>query len=154
MMTLFKRLGASRREKAPAPALRAAAKPKVCPEGHQCKILIVCKGVNFSRGMADYAVNIGKKTRSSLVALNVDESGKDFAGFTTEAKRNIEYFSRKAAEAGLSFSHEIQQGDEETIVARMHESDSRFRYVMDDSAVVSRNRGSIPVYTRATLHAK
>jgi len=154
MMALFKRLGGARREKAPAPAPRTTVKPTACPEGRQCKILIVCKGVNFSRGVADYAVNIGKKTRSSLVALNIDESGKDFAGFSTEAKRNIEYFSCKAAEAGLTFSHEIQQGDEETVVARMHENDPQFRYVMDDSAVVSRNSHTIPVYTRATLHAK
>ncbi|WP_419787623.1 universal stress protein [Pseudodesulfovibrio sp.] len=155
MMNLFKRIGGSRQVKAPVakPAPRAV-KTTTCQEGRQCKILIVCKGDNFSRGVADYAVNIAKKTRSSLVALNVDESGRDFAGFTSEAKRNIEYFSCKAAEAGLAFNHEIQQGNEDTIVARMHEKDPQFRYVMDDSAVVCKNRSSIPVYTRATLHAK
>lgn len=123
-------------------------------KGQGCKILIVCKGNSFSRNMADYAINMAKKTRSSLVALNLVESGSNFEDFSTQAKNNIEYFSCKAADAGLGFNHEIRQGDQEKVVAQMHADDPQFKYVMDDSAVVCKSRGSIPVYTRATLHAK
>lgn len=158
MKTFFKRISGNRRKPVtPAPAAAAtasAAADCVCGERQQCKILIVSKGQEFSRGIADYAVDMACKTRSSLVALNIDESGKDFDGFRSQAQRNIEYFNAKAANAGLAFSHEIQQGDENAIVARMHEKDPSFRYVMDDSAAVCKNRRSIPVYTRATLRAK
>jgi hypothetical protein len=155
MKAFFKRITGTRRKTAtPAPAAATAAAECVCGEKRQCKILIVCKGQEFSRGIADYAVDMACKTRSSLVALNIDESGRDFDGFRRQAERNIEYFNAKAADAGLTFSHEIHQGDENAIVARMHEQDPSFRYVMDDSAAVCKNRSSIPVYTRATLRAK
>ncbi len=154
MKTFFKRITGTRRQSVtPAPAVVAAAGCG-CRERQQCKILIVSKGQEFSRGIADYAVDMACKTRSSLVALNIDESGRDFAGFRSQAERNIEYFNKKAADAGLTFRHEIQQGDENAIVARMHEKDPSFRYVMDDSAAVCKNRSSIPVYTRATLRAR
>ncbi|OIQ52259.1 hypothetical protein BerOc1_00733 [Pseudodesulfovibrio hydrargyri] len=159
MKTFFKRISGNHSQTViPAPAAATAAASAaadcVCNERQQCKILIVCKGQEFSRGIADYAVDMACKTRSSLVALNIDESGKDFDGFRSQAQRNIEYFNARAADAGLAFSHEIQQGDENAIVARMHEKDPSFRYVMDDSAAVCKNRRSIPVYTRATLRAK
>jgi hypothetical protein len=155
MKAFFKRITGTRRETVtPAPAAATAAAECVCSEKQQCKILIVCKGQQFSQGIADYAVDMACKTRSSLVALNIDESGRDFDGFRSQAERNIEYFNAKAADAGLTFRHEIQQGDENAIVARMHEKDPSFRYVMDDSAAVCKNRSSIPVYTRATLRAK
>jgi hypothetical protein len=154
MKAFFKRITGARRNTAtPAPVAAAAAKC-ACGEKQQCKILIVSKGREFSRGIADYAVDMACKTRSSLVALNIDESGKDFNGFSDQARRNIEYFNAKAADAGLTFRHEIRQGDESSVVARMHEQDPSFRYVMDDSAAVCKNRSSIPVYTRATLRAK
>jgi hypothetical protein len=155
MKAFFKRItGTGRETVVPAPAAAAAAADCVCGEKRQCKILIVSKDREFSRGIADYAVDMACKTRSSLVALNIDESGRDFDGFSDQAKRNIEYFYTKAADAGLAFQHEVQQGDENAIVARMHEKDPSFRYVMDDSAAVCKNRSSIPVYTRATLRAK
>jgi len=159
MKTFFKRIAGNRRKtvtpaSAAATATASAAADCVCNEKQQCKILIVCKGQEFSQGIADYAVDMACKTRSSLVALNIDESGRDFDGFRSQAERNIEYFNAKAAHAGLAFSHEIQQGDENSIVARMHEQDPSFRYVMDDSAAVCKDRRSIPVYTRATLRAK
>ena len=149
MKTLFKRISGNRSET----ATQTSATTESRPERPQYKILVVCKGCNFSQGVIDYAVNIAKKTRSSLVALNIDETGRDFDGFSSEAKRNIEYFTCKAAGAELSFSHVIQQGDENSVVARMHEKDPQFRYVMNDTAAAGK-RGSIPVYTRATLHAK
>ncbi len=152
MKAFFKRFAGTRKEAvavSPTPTVEAAVR---C-EQSECKILVVCKGYSFSRGIADYAISMATKTRSSLVALNLDESGRDFAGFSREAKNNIEYFSCKAVDAGLAFSHEVRQGDEEAVVAQMHEED-QFRYVMDDSAVISKSRSSIPVYTRATLRAK
>ena len=151
MKAFFQRFTSKRNQTVAAPS--SVSETTRC-ERRQCKILIVCKGYAFSRGVADYAINMAKKTRSSLVALNVDESGRDFDGFRNQAKRNIEYFSCRAADAGLSFSHEIRQGAEDTVVAQMHEKDPLFKYVMDDTAVVCKSRSSIPVYTRATLQAK
>lgn len=155
MKAFFKRIaGSGRATVISAPSTAPSAVEPVCRERQECKILCVCKGQEFSRSIADYAVDMAKRTRSSLVALNIDESGRDFEGFTTTARRNIEYFTCKAADAGLSFRHEIRQGDEGAVVRRMHEKDPGFRYVMDDSASESRGRRSIPVYTRATLRAK
>jgi len=151
MKSFFKRL--TRKEKESVTDTPIATVQCDC-EKDQCKILIVCRGEAFSRSVADYAVSMARKTRSSLVALNVDESGRDFTGFLEESKRNIDYFSCRAAEAGLGFCHEIRQGDEESVVASMHAEDPGLRYVMDDSAVVCKNQKSIPVYTRATLRAK
>lgn len=152
MMGFFKRFGGNRTQAVPT---CDTAKDTTCYSSTQeCKILIVCKGTSFSRGVADYAVDMAKKTRTSLVALSLDESGRDFDSFKNEAARGVEYFSCKAADAGLGFYHEVRQGDEDTVVAQMHESDPQFRYVMDDSAAVCKNRSSIPVYTRATLRAK
>lgn len=151
MKALFNRI-ASRKQEAVIEC-SAAAETASC-EREECKILIVCKGHSFSRSVADYAVSMAQKTRSSLVALNVDEAGRDFESFQAEAKSNIEYFSCKAADAGLGFSHAIRQGDQDSIISQLHEADSRFRYVIDDTAAVCRSRGVIPVYTRATLRAK
>lgn len=150
MKAFFKRFAGNRKETVTDTPLATEA---VCRDRQECKILIVCRGQAFSRGIADYAVSMAAKTRSSLVALNLDESGRDFKAFSDQARKNIEYFSCKAADAGLAFSHEVRQGDEDTVVAQMHEQD-QFRYVMDDSAIVSQNRTTIPVYTRATLRAK
>ncbi|WP_247648323.1 universal stress protein [Pseudodesulfovibrio sp. zrk46] len=152
MIDMFKRFTQNRKKMITDTPVSAEA---YCDcERQECKILIVCKGNSFSRAISDYAIHMAKKTRSSLVALNLDESGRDFNGFSDKAKNNIDYFSCKAAESGISFCHEIRQGDEETIVAQMHEADPRFKYVMDDTAVVCKSRNTIPVYTRATLRAK
>ena len=151
MKAFFKRFAGKRNQ--PVTSASPVAEQTRC-DRQECKILIVCKGYAFSRGVADYAINMAKKTRSSLVALNVDEAGKDFDGFRDQAKRNIEYFSCRAADAGLDFRHEIRQGEEGAVVAQMHEKDPLFKYVMDDTAVVCKSRSSIPVYTRATLQAK
>ncbi|WP_272701673.1 universal stress protein [Desulfovibrio sp. Fe33] len=155
LMTFLKRLKDNRRAHAAArTAPTATAAQLVCGEKTQYKILVVCKDRKFSRGIADYAVDMARKTHSSLVAVNVDESGWDFEGFRSQAERDIEYFSHKASDAGLCFRHEIRQGDESAIVAHMHEQDPGFRYVMDDSAAVCKNRSRIPVYTRAVLRTK
>ena len=151
MKAFFKRI-AGNRECAVADTPIVTEAPRC--ERQQCKILVVCKGHAFSPSIADYAINMAKRTRSSLVALSLDESGRDFDGFCSEAQRKIEYFSCKAEKAGLNFSHEIRQGKEDAVVAQMHERDPQFKYVMDDSAVVSKSSRAIPVYTRATLRAK
>lgn len=153
MKALFKRLSGNR-TKTVSNSTATMDTACQCEQDRECKILIVCKGEAFSRGVADYAVNMAKKTRSSLVALNLDESGGDFGAFSNKAKDNIEYFSCKAADAGLGFCHEIRQGEQDDVVAQFHAKDPRFRYVMDDTAVVRNNASSIPVYTRATLRAK
>ncbi|SKA87597.1 hypothetical protein SAMN02745704_02057 [Paucidesulfovibrio gracilis DSM 16080] len=150
MKTFFKRFGRNRKEMVTEAPLTTEAVRCDQPE---CKILVVCRGRSFSRGIADYAISMASKTRSSLVALNLDESGRDFAAFSDEARKNIEYFSCKASDAGLNFSHEVRQGKEGTVVAQLHEKEP-FRYVMDDSAAVCQSRSTIPVYTRATLQAK
>ncbi|KAB1441523.1 universal stress protein [Pseudodesulfovibrio senegalensis] len=150
MKTFFKRFTASRKKTVTDTPLATEAVRCDRPE---CKILVICRGQAFSRDIADYAVSMAAKTRSSLVAVNVDESGQDFNEFSDEARKNIEYFSCKAVDAGLNFSHEVRQGDEEAVVAAMHEQD-QFRYVMDDSIAVCQSRRTIPVYTRATLQAK
>ena len=150
MKAFFKRFAGSRKETVTETPLATEAVTCTQPE---CKILVVCRGQAFSRGIADYAVSMAAKTRSSLVALNLDESGRDFKAFSDEAQKNIEYFAQRAKDAGLAFAHEVRQGKEEAVVAKMHETD-QFRYVMDDSAVVCQSRSTIPVYTRATLQAK
>lgn len=154
MRAFFKRLSGSRTKTVTdAPQMTETAACECEKQG--CKILIVCKKNTFSPGIADYAINMAMKTRSSLVALSLDESGRNFDQFKDEAQRNIEYFSCKAKDAGLGFCHEIRQGDEDTVVSQMHESDPEFRYVMDDSAVVCKSRSAVPpVYTRATMRAK
>ncbi len=122
-------------------------------ECSRCKILVVCKGYAFSDGVMDYAVDMAAKTRSDLVALNLDTTGRDFPVFRAKAEENIDRFSDKAADAGLLFSHEVRHGEEDSVIDKMYQENS-FRYVMDDSAVACKNRRVIPVYTRATLHAK
>ncbi|BCS89856.1 universal stress protein [Pseudodesulfovibrio sediminis] len=122
-------------------------------ERQECKILIVCKGAAFSDSIADYAIDMAQKTRSSLVALNLDESGKQFDDFCSKAKQSIQEFSCKAMEAGLGFAHEVRQGNEEAVVSELYSQDPQFRYIMDDAPDICK-RGTIPVYTRATLHAK
>lgn len=123
-------------------------------ERPQCKILVVCKGMEFSSGVIDYAINMAARTRSSLVALNLDEGGRGFERFRAEAQNNIGRFETKAKAAGLLFKHEVRRGSEDTVIDAMYREDDTFRYVMDDTAAVCRNRRVIPVYTRATLRAK
>jgi len=151
MKAFFKRF--SRTREAAATDIPPMQDPCQC-EQEQCKILIVCKGNSFSQGIADYAITMAKKTRTSLVALNLDETGRDFAGFRAQAERNIANFSTMASNAGLAFEHEVRQGDEDSVVSQMHKTDPQFRYVMDDSVVICKNKTTIPVYTRATLRAK
>ncbi len=120
----------------------------------QCKILVVCKGSTFSQGVIDYAIDMATKTRSALVALNLDEDESDFAGFQARAEHDIQRFAYKASASGLHFSHEIRHGREDSVIDQLYKADSDFRYVVDDSAAVCRNKKIIPVYTRATLRAK
>lgn len=152
MKALLNRFGGEKRPpQAAAPVTEEKAQCTCQTE--ECKILVVCKGSTFSREISDYAVSMAKKTRSSLVALSLDESGSDFGTFSARARESVEYFSAKADNEGLTFRHEVRQGSEETVVGELYEAE-QFRYVMDDSAAVCKNRSSIPVYTRATLRAK
>ncbi len=155
MKALFKRLVGNRKaavENVPNQNETIAVKEN-CDCTH-CKILVVCKGSSFSDGVMDYAIDMAAKTRSGLVALNLDTTGRDFSVFQARSEENIDRFSDRAANAGLLFSHEVRHGDEESVIGKMYQEDAQFRYVMDDSAVVCKNRKVIPVYTRATLRAK
>ncbi|WP_250645447.1 universal stress protein [Salidesulfovibrio onnuriiensis] len=153
MMALIKRLVGTRGATAES-VQQSNETQAVRSERTRCKILVVCKGYAFSDGVMDYAIDMAAKTRSDLVALNLDTTGRDFDGFQARAKENIDRFSDRATTAGLLFSHEVRHGDEETVIGTMHQEDARFRYVMDDTVVTCKNRKVIPVYTRATLRAK
>merc|ERR1711879_163017 len=80
---------------------------------NDCKILILCKGCTFSEDMMEYAIDMAAKTKSSLVALNLDEQGTNFSSFCSESEKNICNFSDKATKAGLSFAHVVEQGAED-----------------------------------------
>ncbi|CCO25525.1 hypothetical protein [Maridesulfovibrio hydrothermalis] len=119
-----------------------------------CKILVVSKGNSFSGNVVNYAVEMAAKTRSSLVALNLDEQGTNFSEFQAESKDNISSFSAKANEAGLLFAHIVKKGAEDSVVAELHCKDSEFRYVMEDVATTKSTKQAIPVYAHAMLRVK
>ncbi len=129
----------------------AISSPATCKE---CKILILCKGRTFSKDVMDYAIDMASRTRSSLVALNLDEVGANFSKFRTEAKNNVTAFSCKATEAGLNFAHVVEQGTEDLVVERLHSQDETFRYVMNDVVSTTTPKQPIPVYSRAMLRVK
>ncbi|WP_421899487.1 hypothetical protein [Maridesulfovibrio sp.] len=115
------------------------------------KILVVSKGAAFSGSVVNYAVEMAARTKSSLIALNLDELGSNFTDFCSQSQENISHFSTKAEEAGLCFAHLVKQGAEDSVVAELHNQDEELRYVMED-VVRNPNAGpTIPVYTRATL---
>jgi len=115
------------------------------------KILVVSKGAAFSGKVVKYAVEMAARTNSSLIALNLDERGSNFGDFCSSSEENITHFSAKAAEAGLCFAHVVKQGDEDSVVAELHNQDDELRYVMEDVARNKNTAATIPVYTRATL---
>ncbi len=119
-----------------------------------CKILVVSKGSAFSGNVVSYAVEMAAKTKSSLVALNLDEKGTNFNHFRDECEGNIASFSAKASEAGLLFAHLVKTGAEDSVVAELHSNDKEFRYVMEDVATNQTKRQAIPVYTHAMLRVK
>ena len=119
----------------------------------ECKILVVSKGCSFSKNVMSYAIKMATKTKSGLVALNLDEQGINFHKFSSKSEANISDFSDKAIEAGVRFSHVIQQGAEDSVVAKMHCGKANFRYVMDDIKG-SKKAKTIPVYTRSVLRSK
>ncbi|MGE4292305.1 MAG: hypothetical protein AB7E32_08850 [Desulfovibrio sp.] len=135
-----------------APVARSTAQPAVARPA--CKILVVCKGTSFSNEVMEYAIDMAAKTRSSLVALNLDENGQNFTQFQSTCASNINGFSCRAAEAGLRFNHLVRTGVEDHVVADLHQEDAEFRYVMNDVAGESSRSRSIPVYTRATLRVR
>ncbi|MFW5490265.1 MAG: universal stress protein [Desulfovibrio sp.] len=141
-----------------SPTTNTALAEDVCKtqraERPQCKILVVCKGNEFSSGVINYAIDMACKTRSALVALNLDEKGTSYDEFQVTARTNIQRFETKANAAGLHFAHEVRQGAEAKVIDEMYQADATFRYVMDDAAAVCKNKKVIPVYTRATLRAK
>ena len=115
------------------------------------KILVVSKGAAFSGKVVSYAIEMATRTKSSLIALNLDERGYNFTDFCSQSEKNISHFSAKAEEAGLCFAHVVKQGAEDSVVADLHNQDEELRYVMED-VVRNKNAGAtIPVYTRATL---
>ncbi|XPV75794.1 MAG: hypothetical protein ACNI27_14285 [Desulfovibrio sp.] len=141
-----------------------SGKPEVCQEEKDTlvdnlshctcdsgKILVVSKGAAFSGEVINYAVEMATRTKSSLIALNLDERGADFSEFCSRAEKNISHFSAKAEEAGLQLSHVVKQGAENSIVAELHKQDEALRYVMEDVASNKSTGATIPVYTRATL---
>lgn len=157
MKTLFNRfrnkVRAGRKTAAPA-TTRAAQVQAAATQRAACKILVVSKGTSFSKEVMDYAIDMASKTRSCLVALNLDESGANFSQFETSCASNINGFSCRAAEAGLRFDHLVRSGAEDNVVADLHDQDAAFRYVMNDVVSESARSRSIPVYTRATLRAR
>ena len=133
------------------PAMAAA--PAECNR-NECKILILCKGCTFSEDVMVYAVDMASKTKSGIVALNLDEQGDNFSTFRMESEKNIADFSGRASEAGLQFAHVVEQGQEVSVVARLYSEDEAFRYVMDDVVSATSRKQIIPVYTRAMLRVK
>ncbi|SDL38010.1 hypothetical protein SAMN05660337_2840 [Maridesulfovibrio ferrireducens] len=119
-----------------------------------CKILVVSKGSAFSGNVVSYAVEMAAKTKSSLVALNLDEHGSNFNNFRSESEDNIASFSAKATEAGLLFAHIVKKGAEDSVVAELHCADNEFRYVMEDVVTTKSTKQAIPVYTHAMLRVK
>ncbi|WP_432734877.1 hypothetical protein [Maridesulfovibrio sp. FT414] len=118
------------------------------------KILVVSKGSAFSGNVVNYAIEMAARTRSSLVALNLDEQGADFDNFRTRSQENVSSFSSKAQEAGLLFAHVVKQGAEDSVVADLHSEDGNVRYVMEDVASHRATGRAVPVYTRAMLRVK
>lgn len=118
------------------------------------KILVVSKGAAFSGNVVSYAVEMAARTRSSLVALNLDEQGANFDHFCSKSEENISHFSDKAEEAGLLFAHVVKQGAEDSVVAELHEEDGEVRYVMEDVNSHRSSGRAIPVYTRAMMRVK
>ncbi|WP_320171162.1 hypothetical protein [Maridesulfovibrio sp.] len=118
------------------------------------KILVVSKGAAFSGKVVSYAVEMAARTKSSLVALNLDEQGSDFGNFCSQSEENISDFSSKAKEAGLLFAHVVKHGKEDSVVADLHEQDGNLRFVMEDVATSKSAGRAIPVYTRAMLRVK
>ena len=118
------------------------------------KILVVSKGAAFSGNVVSYAIEMAARTKSSLVALNLDEQGADFDNFCSKSEQNISKFSDKAQDAGLLFAHVVKQGAEDSVVAALHEEDEQVRYVMEDVNSQKSTGRAIPVYTRAMLRVK
>ncbi|WP_022663395.1 hypothetical protein [Paucidesulfovibrio longus] len=158
LKTLFDRFRnkgrASATKKAATPAAARTATQTVAAPRAACKILVVSKGTSFSNEVMEYAIDMASKTRSSLVALNLDENGHNFSQFENTCASNIDGFSCRAAEAGLRFNHLVRSGAEDHVVADLHKEDSEFRYVMNDVVSESSTSRSIPVYTRATLRVR
>ena len=150
---LLKRIWATELKEQPATAPVQAATANQCTRS-ECKILILCKGCTFSEDVMDYAVDMASKTKSGIVALNLDENGDNFAQFRMEAEQNIDAFSQRASAAGLNFDHKIEQGQEVSVVAKLYSEDEAFRYVMDDVVAATSRKQIIPVYTRAMLRVK
>lgn len=155
LKSLLNRFRSSRCDAAVSPAEATCA--ATIPTEEKCldqKILVVCKGAEFSGNVMDYAVDMAAKTKCGLVALNLDERGHDFTNFCTESEKNISSFSAKAEQAGLTFNHVVRHGAEDSVVAELHCADNSFRYVMEDIAAHTSTDRIIPVYTRATLRVK
>jgi high-affinity K+ transport system ATPase subunit B len=102
----------------------------------------------------DYSINLATKTRSSLVALSLDERGSNFTQFSEESVKNFTNFSSMVAKAGLQFEHVVKQGAESSVVAKLYDSDEAFRYVLDDIGTTRSKKQVIPVYTRATMRTR
>jgi len=154
LKTIIKRLCAKKPEDSASQSLTETApceSKAVCTD---CKILIVCKGSTFSQNVMDYSINLATKTRSNLVALNLDERGSGFKGFREESVNNVTNFCSMATEAGLQFEHIVEQGAESSVVAKLYDSDPAFRYVLDDVDGTMSKKQIIPVYTRATMRTR
>ncbi|RWU06749.1 hypothetical protein DWB63_03015 [Pseudodesulfovibrio sp. S3] len=151
---LIKRIWATElKENVRPESVKTAMATTACTRS-ECKILILCKGCTFSEDVMEYAVDMASKTKSGIVALNLDEQGDNFSSFRMESEKNVATFACKAADAGLQFAHVVEQGAEVSVVARLYSEDEAFRYVMDDVVSQTSRKQIIPVYTRAMLRVK
>jgi len=158
MRSFFSRFRKDSKAIEPCAANAEAMCKQACCEDGPCevcsKILVVCKCTAFSEEMIHYASSMAARTRSDIVALNLDEKEHDFDRFSKQAYKDIHCFARKAETQGVGFSHIVAHGQEEQVLDTLYAKDAGYRYVMDDMPALKGKTHSIPVYSRTPLRVR
>jgi hypothetical protein len=127
------------------------------------KILVIGREDYFSSILCEYALGMAKRLDFELVALNIstvplsmpaDRRAEAIALFQENARRNVVVLQEEAEKYGIVFTHLMEIGEQDTVVATLHARVPGLRYVLiePDPQLVQKAKGrvAIPVFDLGT----
>ncbi|MFO7840185.1 MAG: universal stress protein [Desulfosalsimonadaceae bacterium] len=106
-------------------------------------LLVIGNGDTFSKEMIDYAIEMAQRLSYNILALNLAplprETSRLFAPsreklreFEATAEQNAQEFKEKAAEKGISFSHAVKFGEQDSAIKETEKEYGGVEFVISE----------------------
>lgn len=129
------------------------------------KILVIGREDSFSDTLIEYAVDMAKRWRYEILALNVTKGPLSLSAtvrdnaaelFRKNCLANVVALQTLAEQKGVAVSHRVEIGDQDTIVESVHAEFPGLRYALTepDPEVTQgvKGRVEVPVFDLGSFH--